>query len=273
MLDRLMFVYFVQKKGFLDSDRDYLRNRLNAVQRLRGQGNFLSFYYHFLRRFFHEGLGQPPEVRDAELDELIGDVPLPQRRYLRRARVGTGIRPHRDFRRSLRETYSTSSTPTSGIWTSTRCAPITKSTPTCWGHIFERYVNQKQMGAYYTKEDITGYIAQNTIIPRLFDMARKDCAIAFGPGGTVWELLSSEDPDRYIYESMRRGVLKSLPAEIEAGIRDVSKRGGWNALADEAIRSAHRDLEGTRSPADGGTRRSGKSSWTERSTGSTTSSR
>ncbi len=26
------------------------------------------------------------------------------------------------------------------------------------------------MGAYYTKEDITGYICRNTIIPRLFDM-------------------------------------------------------------------------------------------------------
>ena len=51
--------------------------------------------------------------------------------------------------------------------------------PDVLGYIFEKYVNQKQMGAYYTKEDITGYIAQNTVIPRLFDMARKDCAIAF----------------------------------------------------------------------------------------------
>ena len=28
MLNRLMFVYFIQKKGFLDGDTDYLRNRL-----------------------------------------------------------------------------------------------------------------------------------------------------------------------------------------------------------------------------------------------------
>ena len=70
-----MFVYFVQKKGFLDDDRDYLRNRLKAVQRMRGQGRFLSFYRHFLRRFFHEGLGQWPEARDPELAALIGRVP------------------------------------------------------------------------------------------------------------------------------------------------------------------------------------------------------
>jgi hypothetical protein len=33
------------------------------------------------------------------------------------------------------------------------------------GYIFEKYINQRQMGAYYTKEDITGYISQNVIIP------------------------------------------------------------------------------------------------------------
>ena len=33
MLNRMMFIYFVQKKGFLDGDPDYLRNRLAMVQR------------------------------------------------------------------------------------------------------------------------------------------------------------------------------------------------------------------------------------------------
>ena len=51
--------------------------------------------------------------------------------------------------------------------------------PDVLGYIFEKYINQKQMGAYYTKEDITGYISRNTIIPFLFDQAKKECAIAF----------------------------------------------------------------------------------------------
>ena len=34
MLNRMMFVYFVQKQGFLDGDTDYLRNRLKMVQAL-----------------------------------------------------------------------------------------------------------------------------------------------------------------------------------------------------------------------------------------------
>ena len=180
MLDRLMFIYFVQKKGFLAGDRDYLRNRLKEVQQLRGEGQFLTFYQHFLRRFFHMGLGGRPEERTAELDALIGDVPY----------LNGGIfdvheleQKHPDiqiddpaFERlfDFFDAYQ---------WHLDE-RPLRADdeiNPDVLGYIFEKYINQKQMGAYYTKEDITGYIAQNTVIPRLFDMARKDCAIAFAP--------------------------------------------------------------------------------------------
>ena len=73
------------------------------------------------------------------------------------------------------------------------------------GYIFEKYVNQKQMGAYYTKEDITGYISRNTVIPFLFDAAKKECPVAFGPDGGVWRLLQ-DDPDRYIYPAVGHGI-------------------------------------------------------------------
>ena len=57
--------------------------------------------------------------------------------------------------------------------------------PDVLGYIFEKYINQKQMGAYYTKEDITGYIARNTLIPFLFDAAEKECSIAFRPDSAI----------------------------------------------------------------------------------------
>lgn len=78
--------------------------------------------------------------------------------------------------------------------------------PDVLGYIFEKYINQKQMGAYYTKEDITGYIERNTILPFLFGEAQKSCAIAFEQlSGGVWRLLA-EEPDRYIYEVVRHGI-------------------------------------------------------------------
>ena len=103
------------------------------------------------------------------------------------------------------------------------------------------------MGAYYTKEDITGYISRNTVIPFLFDAARKECPVAFGPDGGVWRLLR-DDPDRYIYPAVGHGIAWNarqpeaperldssfkLPDEIADGIDDVSKRSGWNRPAPE----------------------------------------
>jgi len=61
--------------------------------------------------------------------------------------------------------------------------------PDVLGYIFEKYINQKQMGAYYTKEDITDYISRNTVIPRIFDMARQKCKIAFEGDQSIWQLL------------------------------------------------------------------------------------
>ena len=116
--------------------------------------------------------------------------------------------------------------------------------PDVLGHIFEKYINQKQMGAYYTKEDITGYISRNTVIPFLFSAAKKECPEAFAPEGSVWSLLR-DNPDRYIYPTVGHGLawnctrdgtrpLNSpyeLPEEIAAGVGDVSKRGEWNKSA------------------------------------------
>ena len=114
------------------------------------------------------------------------------------------------------------------------------------GYIFEKYVNQKQMGAYYTKEDITGYIARNTVIPRLLEMAQAECLTAFAPEGGVWRLLQ-DDPDNYIYPSVGHGVAwdyspdsvirleqpLELPGNIAAGLDDTAKRGEWNRPAPE----------------------------------------
>ena len=36
MLNRMMFIYFIQKRGFLDSNTDYLSHRLHTVRRQHG---------------------------------------------------------------------------------------------------------------------------------------------------------------------------------------------------------------------------------------------
>jgi len=73
ILNRLMFVYFIQRKGFLDGDRDYLRSRLTQTRAKQGRNKFYSFYRYFLLRLFFEGLGG--RKRNPELEALLGQIP------------------------------------------------------------------------------------------------------------------------------------------------------------------------------------------------------
>ena len=93
--------------------------------------------------------------------------------------------------------------------------PIAKGNeinPEILGYVFEKYTNQKEMGAYYTKEDITDYIAKNCIIPFLLDAAGDKL------GDASWNLLR-EDPDRYIYPAVGHGVFCDYPTELQSSTR------------------------------------------------------
>ena len=219
ILNRLMFVYFIQRKGFLDDDRDYLRNRLVRMRAEHGRDEFYSFYRYFLLRLFHEGLGG--RKRSPKLEALLGQIP-----YLNGGlfdihelempdRYGTSIEiPDTAFERIFDyfDQYQ---------WHLDE-RPLradNEINPDVLGYIFEKYINQKQMGAYYTKEDVTEYIGKNTVLPFLFDAARTKCTIAFeNPGGpTVWDLLRN-NPDRYVYAAVSHGMNASLPPDIAAGM-------------------------------------------------------
>ncbi|WP_250122821.1 DNA methyltransferase [Chroococcidiopsis sp. CCMEE 29] len=230
MLNRLMFVYFIQDKKFLDGDKNYLRTRLTQCQEKFGQDEFYSFYQKFLLKLFHEGLGKPS--RDSDLEELLGKVPY----------LNGGLFEVHQLEEQYKNTIRIPDQAFEQIFNffdkwdwlldDRPLRNQNEINPDVLGYIFEKYINQKQMGAYYTKEDITEYISKNTIIPFLFDAAQKACKIAFKPDGALWALLR-ENSDRYIYEAVRKGVDRSLPAEVAAGIEDVSQRGGWNKPAAE----------------------------------------
>ena len=213
LLNRLMFIYFLQKKGFLEDDRDYLRNRLNMVRGLLGKDSFYGFFRKFLLPLFHEGFGSHQQLyNDPNIAEIIGEVP-----YVN----GAIFDPHyleeqyhinisdREFERIFdffdqyrwhldeRPTYEPN-----------------EINPDILGYVFEQLVNQKEQGAYYTKEDITGYMTSVTVIPALLD--RLDVA------DNPMDLLLLE-PERYIHESISYGITEKLPEDIAAGVADPAQ--------------------------------------------------
>ncbi|MDE7496733.1 MAG: SAM-dependent methyltransferase, partial [Muribaculaceae bacterium] len=101
--------------------------------------------------------------------------------------------------------------------------------PDVLGYIFEQYINDRaQMGAYYTKEDITEYIGRNCILPFLFDKVRnatKDSQKAFAPDGFIWKTLR-ESGDRYIFDAVKKGYkdFSSIPESISRGLITAEMR-------------------------------------------------
>lgn len=184
------------------------------MRNAHGEDKFYSFYRYFLLRLFHEGLGG--RQRSPELEELIGRIPyldggiFDVHELERPDRYGKSIQiPDQAFEHIFDyfDQYQ---------WHLDE-RPLradNEINPDVLGYIFEKYINQKQMGAYYTKEDITEYIGKNTVIPFLFDAARAKCRVAFenSKGPTVWDILK-DDPDRYIYPAVRHGITWNYRAD------------------------------------------------------------
>lgn len=229
MLNRLMFIYFIQKKGFLGGDQHYLTNKL-AESKSRGRD---KFYRDSLCPLFFDGFAKRPEHRSAETNRLLGRVPYLNGGLFLKHQIetlhGKNIEiSDRAFEQifDFFEQYD---------WhlddRPTRTGR--EINPDVLGFVFEKYINQREMGAYYTKEDITEYIGENTIIPVLLDATSKSCRIAFEGENSIWRMLRA-DPDRYIHAAMLWGMDKELPPHIVAGLNDDTKRIDWNKPADPA---------------------------------------
>ncbi|RYE48821.1 MAG: DUF4918 family protein, partial [Sphingobacteriales bacterium] len=218
-------------KGFLDKNTNYLREKLKECKQKKGKDKFYSFYRNFLLVLFHEGLNEPAQKEKIKIE--IGKIPY----------LNGGLFDEHELEKSYDididdkaferifdffDEYE---------WhLDTRIHATGKDiNPDVIGYIFEKYINDRaQMGAYYTKEDITDYIGKNCIIPWLFDETARHYPKAFAPGSDIWQELK-EGGDSYIYPAVKHGVNEPLPKEIDAGIKDVAKRTAWNRPAPDEV--------------------------------------
>lgn len=157
ILNRLMFVYFLQKKGFVDHNTSYLDDKFKESQ-ARGPDRFFS---EFLQMLFFEGFAKRKPSDKAKL--LLGDVRylngglflrhaleqkyedrivIPDMAFACLFALFKGYSWHLDDRPSGKDD---------------------EINPDVLGYIFEKYINQKQFGAYYTRPEITEYLCDHTI--------------------------------------------------------------------------------------------------------------
>lgn len=237
MLNRLMFCYFIQKKGFLDGDVDYLRHKLEWTRSREGEDRFFNkFYKGFLLNLFHNGLNAPQHNQEFEgiygripyLNGGMFDIHQIEQDYAEIDIADEAFQSLFDFFDKWHWHLDDRMTATGR-----------DINPDVLGYIFEQYINDRaQMGAYYTKEDITEYIGRNTIIPYLVDATLAGLKSHPQMEKDLWQFLRCSG-DRYIYDAMKKGADLPIPDEIAVGLDTtqpnlLERRSRWNERTPEA---------------------------------------
>jgi len=237
MLNRLMFCYFMEKRGFLNNDRHYLRNKLRESKEKLGKGKFYSFYRSFLLTLFQKGFGTFNHT--PELVEMIGRIPYLNGGLFDLHEIEQQY-PDIDISDEAFERIFDLFDRYEWHLDTRECASSNEISPDVLGYIFEKYINDRAaMGAYYTQEDITGYISRSTILPYLLESMKSAYPALFEPNGAVWKFLQ-ESGDRYIFDSVKRGTDIELPESIAVGLDTtapnlIERRKDWNKPVPEGI--------------------------------------
>ena len=238
MLNRLMFCYFIQKKEFLDGDVDYLRHKLEWTRDQEGEDRFFNkFYKGFLVNLFHDGLNTPKH--NHEFEKIYGRIP-----YLNGGMFDVHQIEREYANLDIADEAFISLFDFFDKWHWHLDDRMTASgrdiNPDVLGYIFEQYINDRaQMGAYYTKEDITEYIGRNTIVPYLMDAVKRKDEKHFRANSELWQYLK-ESGDKYIFDAMKKGVDQTIPEEIAIGLDTtktnlLERRCHWNKRTPEAF--------------------------------------
>ena len=171
ILNRLMFVWFLQKKGFVDNNVNYLQDKLREYKKKDGG----LFYSSFLKLLFFEGFAKKVQERSPIAKKSLGRIKylngglfvphIIEERYGEKIKIKDKafeetFKVFSKYEWHLRDDMGKDNEISSDVL----------------GYIFEKYITdiqQKSMGAYYTRDEITTYLSKNTIHKRILEKINK----------------------------------------------------------------------------------------------------
>jgi hypothetical protein len=218
-LDRLIFLYFIQKKNLLDFNPNYLEEK---HEEFAEEGDvFEEFYKPLFFDILGEGkrrteFGNPPYLNGG----LFSKSPVEEE--FEEARLGEPGETEELYADILDFL---------GDWNwhvDERLDIVDEKnlSPEVLGHIFEQTVNQKEMGAYYTPEEITSFMARNTIHPYLVDQLNEKVDAEYEELDEVFALSGDGSPGEAVADGglARIGSTDSIQRDhVETLYFDVLK--------------------------------------------------
>jgi len=210
LLDRMIFLYFIQEKNLLDYDAKYLHDHHARV--VNEDGDVYSDFYDPL--FFDllaEGKNDPefgklPYLNGGlfsknPIEEEFDDAKLGEDADETNALFGRILDFLSDWNWNVDERLD--------------IVDPKNLSPAVLGHIFEQTVNQKEMGAYYTPEEITGFMARQTIHPYLLDQLNKAEGTSYESIDDVFSLSEPNAGERVEQQALADGGV--LAHKVNAG--------------------------------------------------------
>ena len=222
LITHLMVLFFLQQRGFIDHNPRYLLEQLAGSSQ---DGH--SFYRRVLLPLFGR-LGAMPALSGDQPPECIPAIPplfaceelWPELVRIRIADEAFAalFACFSSYRWQLEN----------GVDQANQADVLTPQLVTS---LLEQRLGGKD-GSYYTPDDVAEYIARNSVVPALFDRIGHRVPEQLDPRSisSPWWMLV-EDPDRYLFDAVKKGVGLPLPSEIAAGQVSVAQRELWNRMA------------------------------------------
>ncbi len=223
----MLFLRFLDAGRFLDAVPGYLQARFEEDQLARR-----PFYVSTLVplfRYLGSPAAPPLRARFGRVPRLGADLFLAREVEATSPGAAVGDAALRDLL-DLFDRYE---------WRLRDDGPPGALTPHVLGFVLERQINRKAAGAYYTPDDVTAYISRSAIVPCTLEKLAARLPETFAAEGPVWRLLKDQ-PERYLFPANLRGLkgagtFPPLPAQIEAGLADPTRRAGWEDPADPEL--------------------------------------
>lgn len=164
-LNRLIFLHFIQEKGLLGAgEDDYL---LTKHDEFAADGDVQTDFYEplFFKALAEKGFQTREFDRVPYLNGgLFSETPIEQN--FENARLGANAKESNDLYRRILEFLD------GWNWHVDERLDVVEPknlSPAVLGHIFEQSVNQKEIGAYYTPEEITSFMSRKSIYSRILN--------------------------------------------------------------------------------------------------------
>lgn len=162
LINRLMFIWFLQKKPgrFIDNNLNYLPDKLTESKK-QGKNRF---YSKFLDWLFFQGFALREKQRPKDVRDALGTIPYLNGGLFLRHRLENEYKGRiRIADTAFESLFALFSKFSWHLDDRPSGKDENEINPDVLGYIFEKYINQKQFGAYYTRTEITEYLCQRTI--------------------------------------------------------------------------------------------------------------